>query len=117
MVPNRLGAGLAVLGLAAALAQARKGKQAVVVAKLCRLSRDVEFISGLMAQRVPFIVAELGADADPFMLHIDATLAEKKRGLATFRCWRLVNWQGILPLCVSPAKGYTSGADSHRSVF
>ena len=27
------------------------------------------FISGLMAQRVPFIVAELGADADPFMLH------------------------------------------------
>jgi hypothetical protein len=41
-----------------------------VVAKLDRLSRDVAFISGLMAQRVPFIVAELGADADPFMLHI-----------------------------------------------
>jgi DNA invertase Pin-like site-specific DNA recombinase len=49
--------------LAAALAQARKGKAAVVVAKLCRLSRDVAFISGLMVQRVPFIVAELGADA------------------------------------------------------
>jgi len=28
----------------------------------------VHFISGLMAQRVPFIVAELGADTDPFML-------------------------------------------------
>jgi hypothetical protein len=28
----------------------------------------VAFIAGLMAQRVPFIVAELGADADPFML-------------------------------------------------
>jgi DNA invertase Pin-like site-specific DNA recombinase len=53
--------------LAEALARARKGKMAVVVAKLCRLSRDVAFISGLMAQRVPFIVAELGADADPFM--------------------------------------------------
>jgi hypothetical protein len=26
-----------------------------------------------MAQRVPFIVAELGADADPFMLHIYAS--------------------------------------------
>ena len=56
--------------LAAALAQARKTRAAVVVAKLDRLSRDVHFISGLMAQRVPFIVAELGADADPFMLHI-----------------------------------------------
>ena len=71
--------------LAAALAQARKGKAAVVVAKLCRLSRDVAFISGLMAQRVPFIVAELGADADPFMLHIYAALAEKERALIAER--------------------------------
>jgi DNA invertase Pin-like site-specific DNA recombinase len=71
--------------LAAALAHARKGKAAVVVAKLCRLSRDVAFISGLMAQRVPFIVAELGADADPFMLHIYAALAEKERGLISDR--------------------------------
>ena len=27
-------------------------------------SRDVHFISGLMAHKVPFIVAQLGADAD-----------------------------------------------------
>jgi DNA invertase Pin-like site-specific DNA recombinase len=71
--------------LAAALAQARKAKAAVVVAKLDRLSRDVHFISGLMAQRVPFIVAELGADADPFMLHIYAALAEKERNLIADR--------------------------------
>jgi DNA invertase Pin-like site-specific DNA recombinase len=71
--------------LAAALAQARKAKAAVVVAKLDRLSRDVHFISGLMAQRVPFIVAELGADADPFMLHIYAALAEKERALISDR--------------------------------
>jgi hypothetical protein len=32
------------------------------VSKLDRLSRDVHFISGLMSHRVPFIVAELGAD-------------------------------------------------------
>ena len=51
--------------LAAALEAARKAKCPVVVAKLDRLSRDVAFISGLMAQRVPFIVAELSADADP----------------------------------------------------
>jgi DNA invertase Pin-like site-specific DNA recombinase len=65
--------------LAEALAKARKAKAPVVVAKLCRLSRDVAFISGLMVQRVPFIVAELGADADLFMLHIYAALAEKER--------------------------------------
>ena len=53
----------------------------MLVAKLDRLSRDVAFISGLMAQRVPFIVAELGADADPFMLHFYAALAEKERRL------------------------------------
>jgi hypothetical protein len=34
-----------------------------------------------MANRVPFIVAELGADADPFMLHLYAALAEKERSL------------------------------------
>ena len=35
----------------------------------------------MMAHRVPFIVAELGADADPFMLHIYIALAEKERHL------------------------------------
>src|SRR5512132_1056230 len=65
--------------LAAALAHARRLKAPVVVAKLCRLGRDVHFVSGLMANRVPFVVTELGADADPFMLHIYASLAEKER--------------------------------------
>jgi DNA invertase Pin-like site-specific DNA recombinase len=71
--------------LAAALANARKAKCTVVVAKLDRLSRDVHFISGLMAHRVPFVVAELGADADPFMLHLYAALAEKERALISQR--------------------------------
>src|SRR3954469_4073437 len=71
--------------LAAALAAARKARCPVIVAKLDRLSRDVAFISGLMAQRVPFIVAELGADADPFMLHLYAALAEKERSLISQR--------------------------------
>lgn len=71
--------------LAAALGEARKAKCPVVVAKLDRLSRDVHFISGLMAHRVPFIVAELGADADPFMLHLYAALAEKERALISVR--------------------------------
>jgi len=38
-----------------------------------------------MAQRVPFIVAELGRDADPFMLHLYAALAEKERRLISDR--------------------------------
>jgi len=71
--------------LAAALVEARKRKCAVVVAKLDRLSRDVHFISGLMAHKVPFVVAELGADADPFMLHLYAALAEKERSLIAQR--------------------------------
>ena len=55
--------------LAVALAEARRhGRCTVAVSKLDRLSRDVHFISGLMALRVPFVVAELGADAEPFML-------------------------------------------------
>ena len=71
--------------LAAALAKARAAKCPVIVSKLDRLSRDVAFISGLMAQRVPFIVAELGPDADPFMLHLYAALAEKERRLISSR--------------------------------
>ena len=71
--------------LAAALANARKRKCPVVVAKLDRLSRDVHFISGLMAERVQFIVAELGADVDPFILHLFAALAEKERAMIVTR--------------------------------
>jgi DNA invertase Pin-like site-specific DNA recombinase len=65
--------------LKAALAAAKKAKAPVVVSKLCRLSRDVHFISGLMKHKIPFIVTELGADTDPFMLHIYAALYEKER--------------------------------------
>jgi DNA invertase Pin-like site-specific DNA recombinase len=65
--------------LAEALRIAKRHKAPIIVAKLDRLSRDVHFISGLMMHKTPFIVAELGADADPFMLHIYAALAEKER--------------------------------------
>jgi DNA invertase Pin-like site-specific DNA recombinase len=71
--------------LAAALDQARKSKYPILVAKLDRLSRDVHFISGLMAHRVPFIVAELGADVDPFLLHLYSAIAEKERALISQR--------------------------------
>ena len=57
----------------------------MLVAKLDRLSRDVHFISGLMTHKVPFVVAELGTDADPFMLHLYAALAEKEHNLIAQR--------------------------------
>jgi DNA invertase Pin-like site-specific DNA recombinase len=73
--------------LAAALAEARSHGKACPVAasKICRLARDVHFISGLMVHRVPFLVAELGADVEPFMLHLHAALAERERALISER--------------------------------
>jgi DNA invertase Pin-like site-specific DNA recombinase len=71
--------------LAAALRKAKQIKAPITVSKLDRLSRDVHFISGLMTKRVPFIVAALGKNVDPFMLHIYAALAEKERSLISER--------------------------------
>lgn len=71
--------------LAYALKQARRLRAPVLVSKLDRLSRDVAFISGLMAEGVPFIVTELGKDVDPFVLHLFAALSEKERRLIAHR--------------------------------
>ena len=71
--------------LAEALSQARRRRCPVAVAKLDRLSRDVHFISGLMAHHVPFLVVELGSDVDPFILHLFAALAEKERAMIASR--------------------------------
>jgi DNA invertase Pin-like site-specific DNA recombinase len=71
--------------LAAGIGTAKCRKCPVLVAKLDRLFGDVALIAGLMSQRVPFIVAELGSDADPFKLHIYAALAEKERRLISAR--------------------------------
>src|SRR5829696_4889282 len=68
---------------------------------LDRLSREVAFIAGLMVQRVPFIVAELGRDADPFMLHLYAALAEKER--------RLISERTKAALAAKKAQGATLG--------
>jgi DNA invertase Pin-like site-specific DNA recombinase len=93
--------------LAAALKAARKAKCPIVVSKLDRLSRDVHFISGLMRERVPFIVTELGADTDPFMLHIYAALAEKER--------RLISERTRAALAAAKARGVKLGGSNARS--
>jgi len=45
----------------------------------------VHFISGLMAEKVEFIVTELGRQDDPFVLHMYAALAQKERQLISER--------------------------------
>jgi DNA invertase Pin-like site-specific DNA recombinase len=111
--------------LAAAIKAARKVKCPIVVSKLDRLSRDVHFISGLMAQRVPFIVTELGADTDPFMLHIYAALAEKERrmigertraGLAAARR-RGVKLGGLNAKGIAEQRAARERAEELRPVF
>ena len=87
--------------LKAALAAARKLRCHVAVAKLDRLSRDIHFISGLMAHKVPFLVAELGPDVDPFVLHLFAAPAEKERSLISTRTRQA--------LAAAKARGVTLG--------
>src|SRR3954447_7228667 len=93
--------------LAAALKRAKAERCPVIVAKLDRLSRDVAFIAGLMAQKVAFIVAQLGADADPFMLHVSAALAEKERAMISPRV-PATRWLRPRPVGCSSETGRTS---------
>lgn len=104
--------------LAAALAAARKAKCAVVVAKLDRLSRDVAFIAGLMAQRVPFLVAELGEGVDPFVLHLYAALAEKERAMISARTKAALAGKvgtGVLGNRTNLAEASAKGAQANRA--
>jgi DNA invertase Pin-like site-specific DNA recombinase len=87
--------------LKTALASAKKHRCHIAVSKLDRLSRDVHFISGLMAHKVPFWVAELGSDVDPFVLHLFAALAEKERALISTRTRQA--------LAAAKARGVTLG--------
>jgi DNA invertase Pin-like site-specific DNA recombinase len=61
--------------LAAALDLARKQKATLVVAKLDRLARDVEFISTLLNGKVPFVCADM-PEADRTFLQMMAVFAE-----------------------------------------
>ncbi|WP_271439482.1 recombinase family protein [Pontixanthobacter luteolus] len=70
--------------LLAALAEAKKGKAKLVLAKLDRLARNVHFISGLMETGVDFAVADM-PNADRFQLHLYAALAEKEAEIISQR--------------------------------
>jgi DNA invertase Pin-like site-specific DNA recombinase len=61
-----------------------------------------------MAQRVAFVVAELGRDADPLMLHLYAALAEKER--------RLISERTIAALQAKKASGAKLGNPTNLRV-
>jgi hypothetical protein len=50
-----------------------------------------------MAHRVPFLVAELGADVEPFLLHLYAALAEKERAVISLTDGDFLDRQGTHP--------------------
>jgi DNA invertase Pin-like site-specific DNA recombinase len=67
----------------------------------------VHFISGLMQHGTPFIVAELGVDTDPFMLHIYSALVENER--------RLISERTKLGLAAAKARGVKLGGRGAQS--
>lgn len=70
--------------LAAALALCRQNKARLVIAKLDRLARSVALISGLMESGVEFVAADM-PEANRFMLHIMAAVAEHEREMISQR--------------------------------
>ena len=94
--------------LAEAIKAACKVKGPVIVARIDRLSRDVNFVSSLMVHKVPFITVELGADTDPFLLHLFAALAERER--------RIIGERTRLALAAAKARGVKLGGTNRQSL-
>lgn len=61
--------------LARALADCRRSKAVLCIAKLDRLARNVHFLSGLMEAGVEFVACDMPS-ANPLTLHIMAAVAE-----------------------------------------
>jgi DNA invertase Pin-like site-specific DNA recombinase len=72
-------------GLDQALRLAKKLKCPIIVSKLDRLSRDVEFIAGLISRGILFHVVPFGITSDTFTLHIHAAVAQQERKLISER--------------------------------
>jgi len=70
--------------LGAALAECRKRRAMLVIAKLDRLARNVHFISGLMNSDVEFVAVDMPS-ADRLTIHILAAVAEHEREMISQR--------------------------------
>lgn len=71
--------------LQAALSLARKMKCKIVVSKVDRISRDASVIHDLMQKKKIVVSVALGEQADSFVEHIYAGLAEKERKMISER--------------------------------
>jgi DNA invertase Pin-like site-specific DNA recombinase len=94
--------------LAEALRLAKRIKGPVIASHLDRLSRDVAFISRLMAEKVFFLTAETGMTAEPLYLHIRAAMAEDER--------KKISMRTKAALATLKAKGVKLGNPSRRSL-
>lgn len=70
--------------LAAALAECRRRKTTLVIAKLDRLARNVHFISGLMESGAEFVAVDMPS-ANRLTIHILAAVAEHEREMISQR--------------------------------
>lgn len=70
--------------LSGALAECRRRKATLVIAKLDRLARNVHFISGLMESKVDFVAVDM-PQANRLTVHIMAAFAEHEREMISQR--------------------------------
>ena len=70
--------------LVAALAECRKRRAVLIIAKLDRLARNVHFISGLMNSDVEFVAVDMPT-ANRLTIHILAAVAEHEREMISQR--------------------------------
>jgi DNA invertase Pin-like site-specific DNA recombinase len=70
--------------LAATIAECRRDKSVLIIAKLDRLARNVAFVSGLMEARVEFLALD-APFANRLFIHILAAVAEHERELISQR--------------------------------
>lgn len=70
--------------LAKALAECRRRKAVLVIAKLDRLARNVALVANLMESRVEFVCCDM-PDANRLTLHILASVAEHEREMISQR--------------------------------
>lgn len=91
--------------LRAAREHAQRAGATLLVAKLDRLSRSVEFIAWLMNTGTPFTTVEDGLSCSAFQLHIKAALAEQER--------KLIGERTKAALGALKARGVPLGIASH----
>jgi DNA invertase Pin-like site-specific DNA recombinase len=92
--------------LMAALAEARRLKCPLMIAKLDRLSRDTHFVTGLLKHgKVQIVIAELGLRAEPFIIEIMAAVASQER--------RMISRRTKEALAAAKARGVKLGGYRH----